>query len=1166
MKKFILLSLIYFSLTGIVDAQRLEESVNYPITPQVAAIFKAIAAPVSYYTGQPDVSIPVYTITQDGVQIPINISFNTSGIFVNEEAGNIGIGVKLNWGGSIIRTPNGQVDERGFFTESYRIPFLKEELQKDYTNTSIPSFFPYNGFPASFSTIKARENEYANINSYNDPYANGNGNVIVSDLRPDDFYYNVLGKSGLFKFNQVDRTFITFPLDDIKINKTLANKYLQSFEIIRSDGVRAIMGDGAEELSTKENKNIYTNYNQGVVQSWFVKKIITSKNTLIDFSYISNQYKQTTESRTITFNPAKPYSSYEETHITGDTYTTTEKLIETISFKDGRLDFIYVNDRVDFPSTIVSSNELKLAPRLSQIILSDSKNNKIKKIQFHQSYFKGESTYANLNSRLRLDSLSINDNQSKNIERYKFEYNDSNIIPAKNTIATNKDLWGYYNNSSSNRYINSDVNKLFTIKKIIFPTGGERVYTFENNMVSWNSMYSGKLKEISNDGFDSYENNYFVGGSSLDISSGNPIVGGSAPYTNTIRTVYGDEFTIQGAANVYSENIVFSAETSYVNPSITLSQVNGWPYKIEVGLQKKEGMTFIDYTSTSIDRNHTNLLSTNKISYNLTSMANSTYRFYVKMTCPPTNIMANWPFRPGHITTLKLKYLKKNFNDIKVGGLRIREIVDIEKSNQYKTTYEYIGTNNICSGQLITAPEYKEYVTQRIIKPGSYNTQENPDYINYYGTRISSEPIFPLLKTQGSNVGYTNVIKRQINRTEEIKEEFVFSFVPSQRTGYLKEYYQELEPKIWQSGKLLSNKKYKNNMIISEEIFDYYGLSNETNKGYVEELNTSLVDAEGDSYDIQIDRRFENPLMIGNPPYRLDDVKNLYAADNLNFHYFDRFFEKLSPPTKIPYFKIYTGFDKLKSKTTIDYLEGKSVSQTENYYYNTTPTSLQLSSQTTTNSKGETLETKFYYAQDQTMVNEPFRNELLSKNIVSTPLKTEVFKGSNKLSEKRIEYGSFTSAVLADPLILPKYIYTKKGSVLPDQLEKKVSYQYDNFGNITQYTIENDNPVSILWGYNKTQPIAKIENASIAQVSAALGISDLNNVNETNLGAINNLRTSLPNAMVTTYAYKPLVGVSTITDPKGHTTTYTYDSFGRLEFVKDNRGNILSENQYNYKP
>ena len=52
--------------------------------------------------------------------------------------------------------------------------------------------------------------------------------------------------------------------------------------------------------------------------------------------------------------------------------------------------------------------------------------------------------------------------------------------------------------------------------------------------------------------------------------------------------------------------------------------------------------------------------------------------------------------------------------------------------------------------------------------------------------------------------------------------------------------------------------------------------------------------------------------------------------------------------------------------------------------------------------------------------------------------------------------------------------------------------------------------------------------------------------------------------MITTLTYKPLLGVSTVTDPKGDTQTYHYDSFNRLQFVKDSNGNILSENTYHY--
>ena len=1170
MKKYLLILIVLFTGAKNIVAQRIENPIDYPITPQATALFKAIATPVSYYTGQPDISIPIYTISQDGVNIPISISFNSSGIFVNEEATNIGIGIRLNWGGTIIRNTNGQADERGFFTENYKIGTLKQDLSKDYNNISIPTFFPWNGFPESFITVKARENEYFNIDSYNDPYANGNGNVVSSDLRPDDFYYNVLGKSGLFKFNQIDRKFITFPLDEIKINKTLISENLQNFEIITNDGVRATLGDDAREFSIKENKDVYSNYNQGVVQSWFVKKIMTLKNTVIDFSYVDNQYKHATESRTMTYIPPKPYVSNDETHINGDIYTTTEKLIKTISFKEGKLEFIYINDREDFPNTIVSSTEVKLAPRLSQIILLDSKNNTIKNFKFHQSYFTGASNIINLNSRLRLDSLSINDNQLKKIESYKFEYNDSEIIPLKKGIAINKDLWGYYNNSSSNRYINSDVNKLFTIKKITLPTGAERTYVFENNSVPWSNQYFGKLKEISNDWINQYENNFILGGSSLDISSGNPVISG-APYNN-ILTVYQDEFSIQGNKNAFSENIILSAETSYINPGVTLSSLNLWPYHIEVGIQNKTDNGFKEYYKISLDRNDSNLSSNNKISGKINSMPNGIYRIYAQMIAPPKYVMENWTFRPGHITKIKLEYSKNSFKDIKVGGLRVKEIIDREKNNEYKTDYEYVGLNNFCSGQLITAPEYKEYVTQRIITPGQYDTQGNPLFNNYYGVRISSEPIFPLLKTQGSNVGYTNVIKKQTNGTEEIKEEFVFSYIPSQREGYLKEYYQEFEPKQWQNGKLLSNKKYRDNLLISEEIFDYYGLSNETNKGFVEEINTNLISAGSGMYDIQIDRRFNNPFMVGNPPQRLMNITNLYGADNLTNYYFNNGVWMISPPTKIPYFKIYTGFDKLKSKTVKNYFKDGIVEESEEYLYNNLPNHIELTSvKSTTSKNNEILETKYFYPPDPEMASEPFVKDLVAKNMIGTPLNTKIFRGDTKLSEQKTVYDI---SIATGNLLLPKYILESKGVAdLNIATDKKVSYdQYDDKGNVLQYTKEGGTPVSMIWGYNKTLPVAKVENVAynsipVSYINSIQNESSNTGTEKSLLSALNNFRASATalKAMLSTYTYKPLVGVSSITDPTGIITYYDYDDFNRLKFIKDAQLNILEAYCYNYK-
>ena len=53
------------------------------------------------------------------------------------------------------------------------------------------------------------------------------------------------------------------------------------------------------------------------------------------------------------------------------------------------------------------------------------------------------------------------------------------------------------------------------------------------------------------------------------------------------------------------------------------------------------------------------------------------------------------------------------------------------------------------------------------------------------------------------------------------------------------------------------------------------------------------------------------------------------------------------------------------------------------------------------------------------------------------------------------------------------------------------------------------------------------------------------------------------NSQMSTYTYKPLVGVTSVTDNRNKITTYEYDGLGRLQLTKDESGNIL--NYYNYK-
>lgn len=62
---------------------------------------------------------------------------------------------------------------------------------------------------------------------------------------------------------------------------------------------------------------------------------------------------------------------------------------------------------------------------------------------------------------------------------------------------------------------------------------------------------------------------------------------------------------------------------------------------------------------------------------------------------------------------------------------------------------------------------------------------------------------------------------------------------------------------------------------------------------------------------------------------------------------------------------------------------------------------------------------------------------------------------------------------------------------------------------------------------------------------------------------LNKLR-AIPNTMVSTYTYSPLIGLASMTDPGGKSILYDYDEFGRLIIIKDISGQAKASYCYNY--
>lgn len=60
--------------------------------------------PVDLYTGTVNISIPIYTVTQNDIQVPISLSYHGGGIKVTDECGLVGLGWTLSVGGVNIST------------------------------------------------------------------------------------------------------------------------------------------------------------------------------------------------------------------------------------------------------------------------------------------------------------------------------------------------------------------------------------------------------------------------------------------------------------------------------------------------------------------------------------------------------------------------------------------------------------------------------------------------------------------------------------------------------------------------------------------------------------------------------------------------------------------------------------------------------------------------------------------------------------------------------------------------------------------------------------------------------------------------------------------------------------------------------------------------------
>jgi YD repeat-containing protein len=246
---------------------------------------------------------------------------------------------------------------------------------------------------------------------------------------------------------------------------------------------------------------------------------------------------------------------------------------------------------------------------------------------------------------------------------------------------------------------------------------------------------------------------------------------------------------------------------------------------------------------------------------------------------------------------------------------------------------------------------------------------------------------------------------------------------------------------------------------------------------------------------------------------------------------------------------------------TIDYLyfDNHYTTSTTTYQYNNT--NWRIKTENIYDGLNNTRTKKMYYPND----NDAESYESMINNGILSSIIEQYEQLNNKLLRKTItEYKNWGNNLFA-----PEFI--KVQTHQQSAPESRITYhQYDNYGNPLYISKDDSDKIVYLWGYNYQYPVAEIKGATYAEVKNLLGETYINNLAKSHDPDITDLDTRLrkgfqnQSILISTFTYKPLIGMLSAKAPHGVEIHYEYDDFGRLNKVVDNEGNIVEGYNYHY--
>ena len=1100
-----------------------------PPSPNATAFHVYGNTQVNYYTGATNIIIPIWTIKEGELSLPIYLKYTGgNGIKVEEVASWVGLGWSLNYGGAISRVQRGKADE---------------DPNYGYLYSDFPSF------------------EIDSKGNFEDAFELTEIFKGNRDAEPDLFLYNYPESSGQF-YVKKNGSIMLKPLKNLKVTyaespitieeRTSTTRFIPTNGKLGKFRIKSESGNLYEfderERSFSYIKNSSLTDKRAFPSSWLLSKIKSLKtNDSIELEYETFSYEDV---RMLPMLILSGINQQEQDHYEKSIYMG--KRIKTIRFSEGTISFI---------ASETTRKDLKNDKYLKEIVINDNSGALVKKFVFNYKYMtprglidkNAVTNYSNEN-RLLLSSITEHSKSNQAKPPYQFTYNTDHILPARDSKS--QDHWGYYNgkhNSSllpkhkvnvydrtkgkwenktfgkANRAVSSAHTQAGILTGIRYPTGGKTAFVYESHDTN-NKDFPGVLHEKTLSlAFPNIKHEISV---ELDVELFSEIEIKNYSLNNSVNKCF---------PIFYIKNLTSGEIKTYRRDSKKSDNDNSFLKPDVFNVLLKKGRYEVWYTLDS----------------NVSNNCNSQDPY-------PTTF--SWE----NETSSKL-----------VGGVRIMRIIDVTNNNRIARDFNYKLSNGLSSGVLNSIPKYSFHVLESYYKSAVLGTNGNLGYFEKQPNghvHHAIKSFYPLVNVQDSHIGYEKVTVTYSTSGGGKKE---YYYTTS------KEYPDTYEGKNLKLGVRKVNNNYnyyfdgftyENHITFKGKRLDLYPVVQVDSKSFLRGLLKRQVNYEKTNSRFERVSKIENlfaPLFfsrnvlgIGRIDNIIDEEENFISGFS-TIKVSDGFIKdpwgriSTSHSTNFRLYDFFSGYTVPTITKTTTYSNGLELtSVTEKKHHKDSEYNLFIKwfspkSSHTQSSNGEVISTKYFYAYD---LND---KELLKQNRINKPLKIISFKneinGEKKLSQSHNTYSLFKN------LYLPHHIQTSKGKNALETI--RTYHRYDSHANPLEIS-QKDGPHTVyLYGYTKQRLIAQIQNATFREVATALGISEsaLEGINENHLAQINGLRAKKPEWMITTYTHIPMVGMKTATDPKGLTTTYEYDDFNHLKHIKDHNGDILKAYDYNYR-